>query len=44
MKKRLVIIGNGVAGSTLALKLEQSERFDITLISDEVPIFFRVLP
>ena len=40
MKKRLVIIGNGVAGSTLALKLEQSERFDITLISDESPYFF----
>lgn len=38
--KHIIIIGNGVAGATLARNIRKRENYKITLISDESPYFF----
>ena len=40
MNEKIVIIGNGIAGSTLALQLAKEETGSVTLISDESSYFF----
>jgi len=40
MNEKIVIIGNGVAGSTLALQLAEKGNASVTLISDESSYFF----
>ena len=40
MDEKIVIIGNGIAGSTLALQLAEKEDASVTLISDESSYFF----
>ena len=41
MDEKIVIIGNGIAGSTLALELaEKGTAASVTLISDESSYFF----
>jgi NAD(P)H-nitrite reductase large subunit len=40
MDEKIVIIGNGIAGSTLALQLAEKGTASVTLISDESSYFF----
>ena len=40
MDEKIVIIGNGVAGSTLALRLAEKGVASITLLSEESSYFF----
>jgi NAD(P)H-nitrite reductase large subunit len=40
MDEKIVIIGNGIAGSTLALELAEKGTASVTLISDESSYFF----
>lgn len=40
MSKKIIIIGNGVAGITTAVELRKRSDFDITVISDESDFFF----
>jgi NAD(P)H-nitrite reductase large subunit len=40
MDEKIVIIGNGIAGSTLALQLAEKGNTSVTLISDESSYFF----
>ena len=40
MNEKIVIIGNGIAGSTLALQLAKEGTGSVTLISDESSYFF----
>ncbi len=38
--KKLVIIGNGIAGTTLARWVRKLSEFEIEMISDESPLFY----
>ncbi|GAB4431754.1 MAG: FAD-dependent oxidoreductase [Turneriella sp.] len=41
MSVKVVVVGNGIAGTTAALKLRQlAAQVEITLISEETPLFF----
>ena len=40
MNEKIVIIGNGIAGSTLALQLAEKRTASVTLVSDESSYFF----
>jgi len=39
-KKSIVIIGNGISGTTLARHIRKNSSYAITIISDETPYFF----